>query len=187
MAMRLTAPVSVECVKQEGKSRYTFSAAALHPLRLPARGSMPPVRILWHDGMKSQPDVQGVPAGEILGDKDINGSLFKGSKGLVATACYGERKRLVPAEKMKDYKLPTQLLTRSPGHYGDWIRTCTGGERSCSDFSVAGPLVQWVLLCVIAMKSEGKLEWDAAKGRFTNNSDPNMYLKTKVRKGWKFA
>jgi hypothetical protein len=88
---------------------------------------------------------------------------------------------------MKEYKLPPQLLTRSPGHYRDWIRACKGGDPACSNFSVAAPFVQWMLLGVIAMKFEGKLEWDAAKMRFTNNSEANQYLKPKFRKGWKMA
>ena len=67
---------------------------------------MPPVNIFWHDGMDEQPEFEGVPAGELLGDRDINGSLFIGDKGMVTTGCYGERTRLVPAAKMKDYKLP---------------------------------------------------------------------------------
>lgn len=88
---------------------------------------------------------------------------------------------------MKDYKLPPQLLTRSPGHYRDWIRACKGGEAACSNFSVAGPFVSWMLLGVIAMRFEGKLDWDQRAGRFTNNSEANAYLKPAFRKGWKFA
>ena len=126
-------------------------------------------------------------AGEPLGDKDVNGSLFIGDKGVLTTGCYGECTRLVPAEKMKEYKLPPQLLTRSPGHYRDWIRACKGGDPACSNFAVAGPFVQWMLLGVIAMKFEGRLEWDARKNRFTNNNEANKYLKPKFRKGWKFA
>jgi hypothetical protein len=34
---------------------------------------------------------------------------------------------------------------------------------------------------------EGKLLWDAAAGRFTNNSEANSLLKPKIRKGWKFG
>ena len=77
--------------------------------------------------------------------------------------------------------------TRSPGHYRDWIRASKGGEPACSNFSVAGPFVQWMLLGVIAMKFEGKLMWDAEKMRFTNNQEANEYLKPKFRKGWKFV
>lgn len=187
MALRLTAPISVECVKQEGKGKYTFPQRSIIRFDFPARGPMPPVKIFWHDGMEAQPQIEGVPADEMLGDKDVNGSLFIGDKGMMTTGCYGERTRLVPAEKMKEYKLPPQLLTRSPGHHRDWIRACKGGDPACSNFSVSGPFAEWMLLGVIAMKFEGKLEWDARKKRFTNNSEANQYLKPKFRKGWKFA
>jgi hypothetical protein len=187
MALRLTAPVSVECVSQEGKGKYTFPKKSVLRWDFPARGKMPPVSIFWHDGMQKQPDIPGVPATELLGDKDINGSIFIGDKGMVTTGCYGERTRLVPAAKMADYKLPAPVLTRSPGHYRDWIRAAKGGEPSCSNFSVAGPFVQWMLLGVIAMKFDGKLMWDAEKMRFTNNNEANDYLKPKFRKGWKFV
>ena len=90
-------------------------------------------------------------------------------------------------EVMKDYKLPSAVLTRSPGHYRDWIRAAKGGDPSCSNFSVAGPFVQWMLLGVVAMHFEGKLMWDAEKGQFTNNKDANVYLKPNFRKGWKFS
>ena len=187
MALRLTAPISVECVKQEGKSKLTYPQTSTIRWDFPARGSMPPVSLFWHDGLKAQPEIKGVPAGELIGDRDNNGSIFLGDKGIVTTGCYGERTRLVPAAKMQDYRLPPAMLTRSPGHYRDWIRAAKGGEPSCSNFSVSGPFVQWMLLGVIAMKFEGKLMWDAAKMRFTNNSEANAYLKPKFRKGWKFV
>ena len=44
-----------------------------------------------------------------------------------------------------------------------------------------------MLLGVIAMKFEGKLEWDAKAMRFTNNMEANQYLKPKFRKGWQFT
>jgi hypothetical protein len=85
---------------------------------------------------------------------------------------------------MADYHFPPQVLTRSPGHYRDWIRACKGGDPACSNFNVAAPFVEWMLLGVIALRVEGKLEWDAAKMRFTNNSEANKYLKPTFRKGW---
>jgi hypothetical protein len=42
-------------------------------------------------------------------------------------------------------------------------------------------------LGVIAMKVEGKLEWDAAKKQFSNSGEANRYLKPEFRKGWKLA
>jgi predicted dehydrogenase len=187
MALKLGDPISVECVQQEGKGKYTYPKSSILRWDFPARGNLAPVSVYWYDGLMNQPEIKGVPATELLGDSDINGSVFVGDKGVMTTGCYGERTRLVPAEKMRDYRLPPAFLTRSPGHYRDWIRAAKGGGPSCSDFSVAGPFVQWMLLGVIAMKFDGKLMWDAQKGRFTNNNEANAYLKPKFKKGWKFV
>lgn len=195
MALRLANPTSVECIKLEGKARYTFPYRTAIRFDFPARGAFPPVQVFWYDRMTAQPKIEGVPEGELLGDKDINGSLFVGDKGMLTTGCYGQRTRLVPASKMQDYKLPPPLLTRSPGsyhdwvraHYRDWIRASKGGDPACSNFSVAGPFVQWMQLGTIAMRVEGKLMWDAQAMRFTNSEAANALLKPRFRKGWKFA
>ena len=116
-----------------------------------------------------------------------NGSVFLGDKGIITTGTYGENTRLVPIEKMKDYKYPAELLTRSPGHYRDWIRAAKGGEPSCSNFSIAGPMTEWILLGVVSLRTEGKIEWDAAKMRISNNADANKYVKPFVKKGWQMT
>lgn len=187
MALRLGDPLSVECIEQHGKGKFTFPQRNVIRFDFPARGAMPPVKLYWYDGLTERPSFKGVADDELLGDKDVNGSLFIGTKGMVTTGCYGERTRLVPAEKMKDYQMPPKFLTRSPGHYRDWIRACKGGEPACSNFGVAGPFVQWMLLGVIAMRFEGKLEWDANRKRFSNNKAANELLRPYFRKGWKFA
>ena len=129
----------------------------------------------WNDAyLPSSPKLKVTP----------NGSVFIGDKGMITTGTYGEQTRLLPVEKMRDYKFPAPLLTRSPGHYRDWIRACKGGDPASSNFNVAAPFVEWMLLGVIALRVDGKLEYDAAKMRFTNNSEANKYLMPTVRKGW---
>ena len=113
-----------------------------------------------------------------------NGSVFLGDKGIITCGTYGEDARLIPVEKMRDYKFPPELLTRSPGHYRDWIRACKGGEPACSNFNVAAPFVEWMLLGVIALRVEGKIEYDPVKMRITNNQQANQYLRPSFRKGW---
>jgi Oxidoreductase family, NAD-binding Rossmann fold/Oxidoreductase family, C-terminal alpha/beta domain len=115
-----------------------------------------------------------------------DGSLFVGDKGMMTTGTYGEMTRLLPVEKMKDYHMPPPLLTRSPGHMRDFIRACKGGDPACSNFDVASPFVEWMLLGVIALRYEGKLEYDPEKMRITNNADANKLLKPVFRKGWEF-
>ena len=113
-----------------------------------------------------------------------SGSLFVGDKGYMATVQRGEGVQLLPAARWAEYQLPAPVLPRSPGHYRDWIRACKGGDPACSNFGVAGPFAEWVTLGAIAYRFEGKLEYDAAKQRFTNNAEANKYLKPVFRKGW---
>ncbi len=249
MALRLGAPESVECVKQEGSSKYYFPSKAVIRFDFPARGDMPPVKVFWYSAMEAQPQIAGVPQGEVLGDiprdkrgaldapgshrdpriigsvftdaffepapprpaeaerprpwpnpadpnakldamvgqriaHGSNGSLFVGDKGMITTGTYGEDTRLIPVERMRDYKFPAEFLTRSPGHYRDWIRACKGGDPACSNFSVAAPFAEWIVLGALALRFEGKLEWDSVNLRVTNRAEANDYIGPVFRKGW---
>ncbi|MBE7157568.1 MAG: Gfo/Idh/MocA family oxidoreductase [Rhodospirillales bacterium] len=113
-----------------------------------------------------------------------NGSLFKGSKGMITTGTYGEWTRLVPVEQMHDYEFPSEFLPRSPGHYRDWIRACKGGTPACSNFSVSAPFTEWIALGAIATRLNCKIEWDADKMKITNSGEGNDMLKPSARKGW---
>lgn len=67
IALRLGAPTSVEVVEQEGKNSLTFPKKSIIRFHFPARGSMPPVKIIWYDGVSGPPfRPAGVPAGEPL-------------------------------------------------------------------------------------------------------------------------
>jgi hypothetical protein len=116
-----------------------------------------------------------------------DGALFIGDKGMLTTGTYGEQTRLIPVEKMEKYRFPPALLTRSPGHMRDFIRAAKGGDPACSNFSVAAPFVEWMLLGVIALRTQGKIEYDPVKMRITNNVEANKYLKPSFRKGWSFT
>ena len=113
-----------------------------------------------------------------------NGAVFIGTKGIMATCNRGEGVWLLPSARWKEYTLPPQLLTRSPGHMLDWIRACKGGDPGCSDFSITAPYAEWLSLIVIAFKMPGKLDWDSKNLRFTNNAEANKYVRPVFRKGW---
>jgi hypothetical protein len=113
-----------------------------------------------------------------------NGSVFIGTKGIMATCARGEGVWLLPASRWAEYVLPPELLTRSPGHMLDWIRACKGGDPGCSNFSISGPYAEWLALAAIAFRVPGKLEWDSANLRFTNSAEANQYVKPVFRSGW---
>jgi hypothetical protein len=212
MALRLTSPTSVEVVEKGEMNPYTFPVFSSMKWEFPARGAFPPVTCYWYDNAKEAvyrpPDL---PAGEPvlpvrtgggrsgaapttptpaqIASAQREGAVFIGDKGCLAAGGEGASSvQLLPAARNKDYRMPPQFLTRSPGHYRDWIRACKGGEAAVSNFNVSGPLAEWVLMGNIALHCEGKLDWDAAKMQFTNNKDANKYLlPPEFRKGWSFT
>jgi predicted dehydrogenase len=112
--------------------------------------------------------------------------IFVGSKGFLGTNGRGEGVGLIPGERWASYSGTPRYLTRSPGHYRDWLRACKGGERACSDFAVSGPYTEWVSLGAIALRAPGRLTWDAANLRFTgpNAAEANKYVRPHERQGW---
>src|SRR5712691_12221178 len=68
LALRLGAPTSVECISKEGVSDFMFPKKSVIRFDFPARGSMPALKLFWHDGMQDTPKIEGVPDGELLGD-----------------------------------------------------------------------------------------------------------------------
>jgi hypothetical protein len=113
-----------------------------------------------------------------------NGALFVGDKGYMATTSRGEGVWLLPASRWKEYALPPQLLPRSVNHQMDWVRACKGGRPGCSEFSVAVPYIEWLVLGAVALRVPGKLLWDAKHTRFANSQEANKLLKPYIRKGW---
>ena len=90
---------------------------------------------------------------------------------------------LLPGSRWAEYKLPPRMLTRSPGHQRDWVRACKGGEPACSNFSIAGPYTEWMVLGAVAARVEGKLLWDPKKMEFTNNREANKFVKPVLPQG----
>ena len=82
-----------------------------------------------------------------------------------ARAARRERRPASRVERWADYTLPPRILTRSPGHQRDWIRACKGGEPACSNFGIAGPYTEWMVLGAAAARVAGKLLYDAKTGR----------------------
>ncbi len=118
---------------------------------------------------------------------DASGAIFVGTKGYLTTDNYGANVRLLPESRHKEYKLPPQVLTRSPGHYQDWIRACKGGDPACSNFAVAGPFTEIVQLGSLAARFEGRLDWDSTNLRVTNRPEANEFLKPSARRGWQLG
>jgi predicted dehydrogenase len=158
------------------KITYTF----------PARGNMPPVKLIWYDGglMPERPDF--IEPGRKMGDGD-GGVLYVGDKGALMHGCYGNSPRLLPETKMKGFKQPEKTIPRSPGIMQEWIQAIKEGKQSSTKWEYSSKLVETMMLGNVAVRVQDKntvLEWDGEKGEITNLPEANEYLGRKYRKGW---
>lgn len=142
-----------------------------------------PIKVVWHDGENSIPqpkvfegtDRKAVRTGAIVYGSE--GAIMHGSHG--AGGC-----RLIPEERMKDFKRPEERLARVPGgqHQKDWISAIRAGKEAGSSFEYGGALSEIGLLGMIAIKRSGKrLEWDSKAMKFTNDEFANTLVHSKHR------
>ena len=65
------------------------------------------------------------------------------------------------------------------------MRAAKGGAPGCSNFDIAVPYIEWLVLGAVALRVPNTtLLWDAGKMQFTNSPEANQYLRPNIRKGW---
>ncbi len=180
-ALKLGYPLSVQasCSRVNAES---YPTASMVTYEFGPRGDMPPVKLTWYDGGLKPTRPDELEPGRRMGD---NGTLYIGEKGKILDG------HLIPESKMKEYTQPAKTLPRSTGHYEEWIEACKGGKPAGSNFDIAGPLTEVVLLGNIALRVElreqlmkQKLLWDAEKREFSNLPQANAFLKKSYRDGF---
>ncbi|MCX7872542.1 MAG: Gfo/Idh/MocA family oxidoreductase [Verrucomicrobiae bacterium] len=183
-ALKLGHPLTIEASSSR-VNEETFPVASMVTYHFPARGSMPPLKLVWYDGGLRPPRPEGLDDGHVMG---TNGRLLIGDKGFILG------NRVYPEKRRKEYQEPQKTIPRSPGHYQEWILACKGGKPAGSNFDWAGPLTEVVLLGNIALRlqlreelTRCKLEWDAEKFEFKNLPEANKFIRREYREGWKLV
>ncbi len=215
-ALKLGYPVSVECSVgrvwtgffQEAIYTDSYPPSAKIHIQFPARGSMPPVEMVWYDGgiLPKRPE-------ELLPDEPFaewdGGILFEGTKGKLMAGLFGRNPTLLPTAKMKTTHLPAQEKASVPGgwdgHQTQWVEACKKGHGAytSSPFEIAGPLTETVLMGNLAVRSfnysttnskgekqfpgRKKLLWDGPSMRITNFEPANQFVKREYRGDWKLV
>jgi len=181
-ALKLGYPTSVEACSS-GVNSETAPLASIVRYDFPAREGMPPVKLTWYDGGLMPARPQELKEGLRFGNADDN--LFIGDKGKMLGH------RLLPESRSKEYGRPPRVLPRSPGHHKEWINACKGGEPAGSNFDLAGPLTEVVLLGNVALRmgrqlyEKGlKLYYDGPNMKVTNLPEANKYIRSEYRDGW---
>ena len=174
LALKLGHATSVEA-ETSPVNDETAPSWSIVTYQFPARGELPPVKLVWYDGGKKPPRPKELDAKRPLGD---NGSIYIGDEGTI----YGGR--IIPEERMKEFGRPPQRIPRVSGHYTEWLEACKGGTPASSNFDVAGPVTEAVLLGNLAIRTGKKVEWDGPNMKSTNVPEANRYIRREYRKGW---
>jgi hypothetical protein len=180
-ALNLGAPLNVEACSSL-VNKETYPAASVVTYQFPARGDLPPVKLVWYDGGLKPPRPPELEDGAPM---DTNGTMYVGDAGKILD------NRIIPESRRREFTMPPPTLPRSPGHYEEWLNQCKGGPPAGSNFDWAGPLTEAVLLGNVALRVEMKdemirhrLDWDSKNLKITNLPEANKFLHTEYRKGW---
>ena len=184
-ALDLGYPTSVEA-QSTNVNNETAPNASVITYQFPARGAMPPVKVMWYDGglKPTIPD-------ECKPDRkwDENGTLLIGDKGAMLSNTYNSSVRIIPEAKMKEFlpNRPEKTIPRIEGgnHFKEWIRACKGGVPAGSNFEHSGRLTETVLLGNLAIRSGRRLEWKGEKMEVTNYAAANQFVTKEYRDGWR--
>jgi hypothetical protein len=88
---------------------------------------------------------------------------------------------------MKAYERPAETLPRTDGtHEQNWIDGCKGGPAPNSNFEIAVPLNEIIMLGNVGIRAQEKkiLKYDGANMVFTNSAAATELLTRKNRAGW---
>ncbi len=185
-ALNLTHPSAV----QASSTPFTDDSgpvASIVTFEFPARGKMPPVKLVWYEGGITPPRPSELEDGIPMGDG--SGVLFIGDKGKLMCGTYGADPRLIPIAVHKKFKQPAPTIERVPngpqGIYADFVNSIKTGKPACSNFEVSGPLTEIVVMGNLAVHMAGKrLLWDGEKMECTNVPEANKFVKREYREGW---
>ncbi len=180
-ALGLGAPESVEATSC-GLNPETHPVSAMVTYRFPARGELPPVKLAWYEGTRA-PRPEELEDGRRMPEE--GGLVFKGSRGKLMCGVYADSPRLIPEKLMQEAVRPEKTIPRVDGtHEQDWARACKAGAKAGAAFEYSGPLTETCLLGNVAKRLDGRIAWDPANLRVTNNPEAEAWVRRPRREGW---
>jgi hypothetical protein len=179
-ALALTAPISV---RSEGPApnewNWAINAVIQYVFPGTAYTEGKTINVTWYDGDARPPkEIQA-----LLGEEKLpgQGSVFIGTQGVMLLPHIGQP-ALLPVAKFESYPMPK---VGSVDHWGQFIEACLGNGKTSANFDYAGPLTEAVLLGSVATRfPKTTLNWNAARLKFTNVTEANIYVRKKYRQGW---
>jgi hypothetical protein len=175
-------PVEIDATSC-GLNPDTHPLSAVITFRLPAAAGKPPMKVTWYEGTRP-PRPPALPDNQALHRE--GGIIFTGTTGTIIAGVYGNDPRLLPVERQKEFpvKRPARGVLPIGGIEGDWLDAIREGRQACANFDYSARLTEFTMLGNVAKRVDGKILWDEAAMRVTNNDAANDFVKLPRRAGW---
>ena len=189
MALQLGLPTRVHAMSSEVNPE-TYPSWATITYEFPARGELPPVKLVWYEG--SEKGVRNLPKLKFFGGQEPtdSGCMLIGDKGRIySPGDSGDVQRL---ETKGQVKTPEQTINRLGSKVGpdenqkrEWITAIQGGSVPLSNFDYASVLTEAMLLGNVAIQMGKPIEYNGLKGKITNHPNAAKLIAPSPREGWK--
>jgi hypothetical protein len=170
-------------VSKQEHNNVAFPHSCMITFNFPAQGEWPSFKLFWYDGGIKPP----TPDELDQDDKELpnQGMMFVGDKGKILGSFHGDKPRIIPEQKMKEFtgsvNPPEDETERSEK---TWIDAFKNGRQSPGSFLLAGPVTETILLGAVALRAGTKIKYNSREMKITNNEEANKYLYREYRKGW---
>ena len=151
-----------------------YPLSSLVTYDFPARGDLPEVRLVWTDGGIRPPMPQGWEGDELPSE----GVLYYGDDGIMFND------QILDKERAKKFAEVPRTLPRRGNVMAEWLEACRGGEPAGSNFPDAMPILEFVLLGDLAIRSRKPVEFDPVTCAVANNPEANEFIKANYQNGW---
>ena len=160
----------------------THPVSAIITFRVPAANGQKAMTVTWYEGTRP-PRPQGLPDDQALPGE--GGIIFHGTTGKIIAGVYGGSPYIIPEATRTAAGRPPQIMERPKGGIeGNWLNAIANGGKTCADFDYSARLTEFTMLGNVAKRIDGRILWDEAAMRVTNNDTANQYVKCPRRPGW---
>lgn len=176
------------------RNDYSFPIASVIRFKFAAKGDRAALDLFWHDGGIKPPTPEEVEAENR--ELPAEGMMYVGDKGKILAGFRGENPRILAGRKAVQSLAAQSDAQPRPRERGRvrglrdaaWVKAFKGGEPTCGDFLLAGPISEAFNLGAVSLRLGGKrLLWDAANMKVTNLPAASKYLVREYRKGWELT
>lgn len=174
----------------EGQTAISYPVHAIVTYQFPARGSLPPVKLMWHEGGEKP----GKPA-LLESNRELSkiGQLIIGRKGTIYDGNdYCTIPPFIPQSFHKQLaesgQFPPKKYSR-PDPLGnprkEWTKAIRESNPAIAgpNFEYSSPFTEMVSLGTVAIRVGKKFTWDSAALR-TNLPEADALLQPNYRRGW---